>query len=107
MLVIPIELKDGGYDLMIVLEADNLSRMRENDPAIVELDKLVGPWQGRELREIHIVAPTAEDLVKAITMAKERKLIAALKFLERGWLFRPEQGDHNQPYQIITGKREH
>jgi hypothetical protein len=90
MQIIPIETEDHAADmLVVVLDSANLERMKKADPAEVKMKEipknLVNPI-------ITICYEHGSPEFKRLVQAGDLK--ALLKFLARGWEFRPDKGDH-------------
>lgn len=92
-MIIPLKLNEAEYSLFVVLEQDNLARMRENDPAEITLSKLPDEFKVLRLRDLIITTPSVKDLNEAMEMVKNNDFRSALKHLTRGWYFRKEMGD--------------
>lgn len=93
MMALPMEIAPGVYSIFLILEAENIERMKMNDPAEFNMYKLPPPWSEMTLRDIVILTPSAEDLAVAMKLFDEDKGAEAMKFLSRGYRFRPELGD--------------
>lgn len=65
MLAIPVCFAEGLYTLFVVLEEENLERMKAHDPVFIETPKLGSPWCDMRLYGVGIVHASAEDLAKA------------------------------------------
>jgi hypothetical protein len=102
MICIPFTVKPGIYDIMVVLEQENIDRIKEYDPAMIPLDDFPEPFKSMQLSEVHITFGNKEDL--AFCMAQEQGpagLKIVLEHLTRGWKYKPEQGDNDQgPQQV-------
>lgn len=92
MLMIPV-LNKGRVDLLIVLEDDNIERIKQYDPAEVKWSQI--PWPDVRPRTIGIGYATAEEIKKIHKLAEEGKPQEAIKLVTRGFKFRPERGDHD------------
>lgn len=101
MIVIPFSIKQGMYSLMFVLEQDSIDRIKEYDPAQINLQDLTEPFRSMKLDEIHITFGNKEDM--AFVMSQEQGvegLKKVLQHLTRGWKFRPELGDNDSGPQM-------
>jgi hypothetical protein len=92
MLLLPI-VRENCVDLLIVLEADNLERMKRYDQAEIEWSKM--PQSKLPLRNVAIGYATASDVVQIQRLAQQGKPMEAVKIVTRGWEFRPDLGDHD------------
>lgn len=96
MLILPIETEDHSHDaLIIVLEKDNLDRMKQADPAEVDLRK-----SGKTLVNPVVMVCYEEEQAK-LTMVHQGNLEAIIKHLQRGWRFSPDKGDHDRGLESI------
>jgi hypothetical protein len=98
MIVIPFEINAQEFNMFVVLENDNLERMKLFDPAQVDLSKLSGNFRHKRLNTLIVGYGTAEDIQRVLALAKEGKVQDGLKYLSRGFAFRPEAGDNDGPY---------
>jgi len=102
MLVIPLMSKDHKYDaLILVLGPDNLDRMKQADPAEVVMRQIN---QG----DFRLVDPVIylcyeEPSPELERLVRGRDPIAILDFLQRGWQYRPEAGDHDRGPERLGG----
>jgi hypothetical protein len=92
MLVIPLQTKDNARDaVFVVLDPEQLPRLEQGDPADIVLrqtgNRLVNPTV-----VICLEKPTPE-FNRLVQSGDIRALIA---YLQRGWKFRPELGDHDR-----------
>lgn len=102
MFTIPIQTIDGRYDLFVIADDETMDRMKEHDPATIELLKLGHPWNTMKVRCVHLMYATQEEIDKLVLKSDTAvKLKATLKILRRGWKCRPEKGDSDAPYQSI------
>ena len=98
MILLPIESPDHSEDaLIVVLEADNLERLKQADPAEIHLrqtgKRLVNPSV--------LICYEAEspELTAVLQSGNLKKIIA---HLQRGWKFRPEKGDHDRGSERLS-----
>jgi hypothetical protein len=105
MLTMPVQVSQGEYALFVVLEDDNIVRMKEYDPAEVDLHKLGPPWNKLRLRTVIVgyLAP-GEDTKEFHRLIGEGRPKAAIRYLNRGFRFRPERGDHDADYLPLRFK---
>lgn len=98
MMTIPLQVNSVEYDLVIVLEDENIERLKGYDPGEVDISKL-GPFSNLRVRRIQITYANPEE-VKLIGLCNTRgQLAGILNNLSRGWKFRPELGDNDMAYQ--------
>lgn len=103
MLTIPLRISSNRAALLIVLEDDNLARIKEYDPASVELNKMPVAFRDVRFTEIHVMYATPEEIQQVQELGADGKMDEALRILTRGWQYRPEQGDHDQAYISVKG----
>ena len=109
MHIIPFQTGPASYNVFVVIEDDNLARMREYDPAQFGLDRLPPEWGARRLGMVIIGYPSPKDLAQVQFLLQAGEVGRALKFLTRGFKFDPAQGDSDEPYRsaLSTSKGEH
>ncbi len=101
MMCVPFAIDDKHYSVFVVLEDENLERMRAYDPAELVLSKVEGNFPGKRLKDIVIGYATAADVAEVLRLANDGKPREALKYLSRGWAFKPEAGDYDGPYLSV------
>ncbi len=99
MMMIPFEVGSGEYSVFVILEAENLTRMKDNDPAQINVWKLPGEYRRLALRDVIISTPAPEDIAEAVLLIRSGKPLDALKFLSRGFSYKPKEDDNDLPYQ--------
>lgn len=102
MILIPFVVGNGEYNMFIILEDENLRRMADNDPAQVNLWKMPAEFAGLKLRTVILASSNIMDRTKAIGMIQNGQPIEALKYLSRGFKFKPDEGDNDLPYLSQT-----
>ena len=91
MLMIPIQTPNHTEDMLIVvLDGGNLERMAHADPAEVQLRTC-----GKTLVNPAILICHEEDSPELARLLQQRDIHAIVKFLQRGFEFRPDKGDHD------------
>ena len=107
MLLLPIPHPGGLIDLLIVLEDENLVRIKEHDNAEVHWQQL--PTKGMTLRTIGIAYANPEEAKKIYEWAEEGKVQECVQLLlkqsREGFRYRPELGDHDYGPMTIKGKK--
>ncbi len=106
MQVVPLQVTAESFDIFVILEDDNLERMKAYDPAEVVKAHLGKPWEKLKLRNIMIGYATAEDLANFHDFVLAGDVEAGLKWLSRGWAYRPERGDSDRNYESLRPKGE-
>ncbi len=100
MITIPIQQNATEYDLWVVLGDENLTRIREYDPAEIVTAKLGMPWRGLRLRNVMICYANTEEIERLVSAPTRAAVLLLIKeVLSRGFKFRPERGDHDGDYQ--------
>lgn len=99
MLMLAFESPDHTNDsLVIIVDGDNIDRLQHFDPISVELRKA-----GK-----HLVNPTVHicfesDMRNLNKYIQINDMNGMLKYLGRGWQYRPDKGDHDRgPESIYT-----
>jgi hypothetical protein len=94
MILIPIQLtsgsKRGPLVLILILEKENLDRMKEGDPLDFQpkvLDKRFNT--NRPIRDLDIVIAYEEDLKPIMEFQGKDDIDGLLKYLERGRVHKP------------------
>jgi len=98
-MMIPFEVGRGEYSVFVILEAENVERMKANDPAQLNIWKMPNPYSRLKLRDVIVSTPAPEDIAEAVLLIRSGKPGDALKFLSRGFQFKPKEGDSDLPYQ--------
>jgi len=98
VLLLPFQLNDREYSVFVVLQDDNLSRLREHDPAEVNIGKMGQPWSALKLRDVIIGYASETDTADVYRLCEANRSDEALKYLSRGFAFHPDRGDHDDAY---------
>lgn len=93
MLTIPMVVNEQCYDLFIILLDDNVDRIKSYDPAEVVTANLSGPFVNRHVRTVVIMYANEKDVQEVMALCRAGTPNKALKYLSRGFQFRPEKGD--------------
>lgn len=94
-----MQVDQSSFHLFIVLEEENIERLKLHDPAAVYFNKLGAPWEFLRYRQVNVLFASAEEAIR-LGNAKDREdLVKQLKELSRGWMYRPDKGDSDAPYQ--------
>ena len=96
MMILPVQLTPDSYSLFVLLEDDNIERIKEYDPAEINIYKLTKPWSELKLLDVVVtyLAPADKDeFLRLCTMSNRRE---ALKLVTRGFRYRPDKGDHDR-----------
>lgn len=99
MHLVPFKINDETYNLFIVLEEKNITRMKGYDPAQVNITKMPPEWLGLKLGTIIIGYGTKEDIKQFEHLLNSGAPAAALEWLSRGFAFRPREGDNDEAYR--------
>lgn len=91
VLILPIETISHTSDvLIVVLEDDNLERMAKADPAEIKLTET-----GRTLVNPRILLCHEKVTPELIKILKTKDVRVICEYLQRGFEFRPDKGDHD------------
>lgn len=99
MMMIPFEVGDGEYSVFVILEAENLTRMKDNDPAQLNVWKMPDDFRKLALRDVILASPSEQDIATALHMIRSGNPKGAFGYLSRGFKFKPKEGDNDLPYQ--------
>ena len=102
MMVLPLRVSDTEMDIAIVLEDENIERIKDADPAEVVRHQM-GPYSGITIRNIVITYASPEDLKKIQPLVSKGDIAAILRYLSRNFKYRPDRGDHDEDYEITRG----
>ncbi len=92
MLILPIETRDHKHDTLIVmLDRDNLARILQNDPAEIPLGKT-----GRRLVNPTVMIAFNDRSPELQRLVQGGDVKAIIEYLQRGFAFRPDKGDHDR-----------
>lgn len=92
MIILPIETADHEHDaIIVVLDPANIERMKMADPAEVVLQQI-----GKQLVNPTIMICLERPSKEWTRILQSGDLKAIIKFLQRGWKFRPDKGDHDR-----------
>lgn len=95
----------GPVIFIVVLESENLERMKSGDPADLQLlEHLKGPMLNAPLKQLDLVIAYESDLGELIRLRNERDFWGIVRWLERGRKVKP--GDCAPPLKIPSQKGE-
>lgn len=106
MQIIPFQTGPASYNIFVVLEDDNLARLREYDPAQLGLEKLPAKWNALRLGTVIIGYATQHDIAQVHFLLHEGEVKRALELLSRGFVFDPTRGDSDAPYRSALSPRQ-
>lgn len=95
MLILPLPRTDGKFELVVVLEDENIERIKRYDPAQFEMEKVTEDGERIGLARLTIAYASPADLLWIRELVERGKNGEALKFIARGWEYRPDLGDHD------------
>jgi hypothetical protein len=98
MFVIPFRISAREYSMYIVLDDENLERIKKYDPAEVTLRSMGGEWARSTLKDVIIAYATSAEQQQVLELCATGKVKDALRLLSRGFRYRPDQGDYDGPY---------
>jgi hypothetical protein len=104
MLIVPLRVSETEFGVFLILEKDNVERIKQYDPIELAIEKIGPPYSALKMTFINILYATKEDLVVFHDLVKHGDLRAAIKHLSRGFKFKPSEGDHDLKYQSIKPK---
>jgi hypothetical protein len=111
MFIIPYRVDQDHYSLFIVLQRENIARITEYDPATVEPSKMGSEWSRLKLMDIFIGYATDEDVAlirnqlrHETGLTRTATVQQVLNHLSRGFRYRPDPGDNDEPYKSSLGE---
>lgn len=93
MILLPIPF-DGKIKLLVVLEDDNVQRIKEHDCAEIIWAQL-GQYAHLRPSSITIAYANSPEMAQIHKWASEGKNAEVIGLLTGGFRFRPEEGDHD------------
>lgn len=97
MLVIPFAIGATEYSVFIVLQDENIERIKDYDPAEVpNVSRLPSELQELRLKDVLVGYATDEDVAFIERCAREGRPADGLRHLSRGFRYRPDHGDHDR-----------
>jgi hypothetical protein len=96
MRAIPVIVSEDYYDLFIILEEENIRRMKTYDPAELLTTNLPVEFITRKVNNIVLMYATADDLKRVTAACAMNDVSGALRILSRGFQWRPDRGDKNE-----------
>ena len=104
MLTIPFKISQRHYSIFVILEEDNLKRLKDYDPAEIVLSNFPEEWKSLQLKDIIIGYANEKDKTTVNAFFEQGEPEKALRYLSRGFKFKPEDGDHDNKYESIMPK---
>lgn len=99
MIAIPYGCTAETFSVFVILQDDNLARIKSYDPAALTINKLPRTYDGLRLVEVNIGYATESEVEELMEMATTSGIEAILKKLSRGFKYKPDAGDHDGPYE--------
>lgn len=97
MVVMPMQVNDTEYIVVLGLPPEGVARILNYDPACFAPAMLGDPWQQLRLKEVQIGHATQEDIATMQALIKQNRPGDAARVMVRNWAFRPDLGDHDGP----------
>lgn len=98
MLALPIESTDHKNDaIILILGPENLERMKTGDPA-----EFIAKQSGKHLVNPKLLICYEEPSPQLTQLLQGGDLRKIIEYLQRGWKFRPEIGDHDNGPQKLS-----
>lgn len=101
MIVIPIQTKGGERGpnvLVLVLERENLDRMKAGDPLDFQPRTLPPPFANGSMRDLDIIIAYEEQLNAILDFQARYDLVGLMRYIERGRQVQP--GDARPPVPL-------
>lgn len=93
MYLLTSKTRDAGVVLVVVLEEDNIDRIKQQDPVELKLSEIFKIDAKPD--DIGITYLNAEDIETLKNLMQSGLVGDAFKFATRGWKFQPQRGDHD------------
>ena len=106
MFVIPMLTDDGRADYWIVLEDDNMVRLKTHDPAEVVFRHMPEQWQRVPVRTIVLAYASPADRLRVFELTMSGQIAEALRVLSRGYQYREGVDGSGDPYESLRTKGE-
>lgn len=101
LMLIPFKISEKSYRLIIVLLDHNLERIKRYDPCVFNMRQLA-EFAGLECAGIMVAYCTPEEKEQILlNIATGGKLSETLELLTRGFEYRPDLGDSDNPPTVI------
>lgn len=101
MISIPMQVNDLLYDLFVILEDENIERIKNYDPAEIVTQNMPKPWRSMSIRNVILMRATSEEMIHITSLHNFDDVKAAIKNLSRGWKYKPKSGDNDGSYQML------
>ena len=107
--LIPFQVGERSFSLFVILVEESIQRIKEYDPAEITLQKMGPPWNRMVIKDVIIAYATPAELIRIDALMKEQRysVQSILKYLSRGWKFKPEVGDNDEDYQSLLKEMGH
>lgn len=94
----------GGVVVVLVLEADNLERMKLGDPVDLQFRAYAGHWNvNRPIRDVDLIVAYEKDMAAITAFHKRQDMAGLMNYLERGRHHLPGYGDAEPPRKLGEG----
>jgi hypothetical protein len=102
MIAIPIKINDNEMRIAFVLNPENMDRIKNYDPATFEISKLPREWKRLEIIGIMVGYATEEEIKDISERCSKGENVYEVihSIVARGWKYKPEQGDSDEPYTV-------
>jgi len=98
MMLAPLQINAEEYIIICALQDENLERIKQKDPAQLQIYRLGEPFSKLNLREVHLTHITDKEMEVIQTMISNGEDVRGfLKKLCSGWKYRPDKGDNDLP----------
>jgi hypothetical protein len=104
MYLIPRQVNATEYVVLVVLQQENVDRIREQNPVELGLRDLPTPWSGMKCRDVVITFAAQDDFTRVKALCEEGKPGEAFRLVTRGRKNRPEGGG-GTPSELIRVAR--
>jgi len=84
MMIMPFQVSELEYILLVLLKDDNIDRIRQYNPAEIDLETLDSLFHRLKLKEIHVSYANEVDEAVLHALARAQDIRAILKHFSRG-----------------------
>lgn len=101
MMAVPYQINAREFDVFVILEDENIKRIKEYDPAEIIKKSFPRGYHNLEMRNLIIAYATSEELKEVMECKTGMQMKAIFRKLSRGWKYKPKEGDSDEPYEIL------
>jgi hypothetical protein len=96
MIALPVIVNEHCYDLFIVMQEDNVTRIKAYDPAEVVTANFAAEFMKHKVRNVIVMYGNEGDIALITMMCRAGDVRGALRHLSRGYRWRPGAADRDE-----------